>query len=249
MPQRAMTERLQSLFHRMGIHVGRHGYTLAGARETLLRSGDVELVVDVGAHEGEYGNSLRATGYGGEILSFEPVARHFEQLLAVAAGDDSWNCLNSGGGANTETATINISANDGHSSSLLGMTEVHEQAAPGSHYEGTQTIELITVDEALRKRKLQSRAAYLKADTQGYEHEVLAGAGETLRNCLAVELELSLTPIYDGQLLLGEMIELMREKGFRPTHLGPEFVDPGSGELLCVNGLFRPTARIGAANA
>ncbi len=215
----AATERLQSLFHRAGIHVGRHRYTLAGAREALLGSGEVELVIDVGAHEGEYGSSLRAAGYRGGILSFEPVARHYERLLAVAGGDGTWNCLNRGGGAKTETATINISANDGHSSSLLGMTETHERAAPGSHYEGTQTIELITVDEALQERGLRSRAAYLKADTQGYEHEVLAGAGETLPRCLAVELELSLTPIYEGQLLLGEMIELMREKGFRPTHL------------------------------
>jgi FkbM family methyltransferase len=244
----AATERLQSLFHRAGIHVGRHRYTLAGAREALLRSGEVGLVIDVGAHEGEYGNSLRAAGYRGEILSFEPVARHFERLLAVTGGDSAWNCLNRGGGARAETAMINISANDGHSSSLLGMTETHERAAPGSHFEGTQTIELITVDEALQERSLQSRGAYLKADTQGYEHEVLAGAGETLPHCLAVELELSLTPIYEGQLLLGEMIELMREKGFRPTHLEPEFVDPHSGELLCVNGLFQPAARIGATN-
>ncbi len=234
------TERLQSLFHRAGIHVGRHRYTLPGARQALLGGGEVELVIDVGAHEGEYGNSLRTAGYRGEILSLEPVARHFELLLAATTGDSAWDCLNRGGGARTETATINISANDGHSSSLLGMTEVHEQAAPGSHYEGTQTIELITVDEALRERAAQSRPAYLKADTQGYEHEVLAGASETLVNCLAVELELSLAPIYEGQLLIGEMIELMRDKGFRPTHLEPEFVDPQSGELLQVNGLFQP---------
>jgi FkbM family methyltransferase len=243
------TERLQSLFHRAGIHVGRHRYTLAGAREALLHSGDVELVIDVGAHEGEYGSSLRAAGYRSEILSFEPVVRHFERLLAATAEDNAWNCLNRGGGARTETATINVSANDGHSSSLLGMTEVHEEAAPGSHYEGTQTIELVTVDEALRECNAQSRAAYLKADTQGYEHEVLAGAGMTLQHCLAVELELSLAPIYEEQLLIGEMIALMREKGFRPTHLEPEFIDPASGELLQVNGLFQPAARIGAADA
>lgn len=248
MPPNAMTHRMQSLFHRLGLHVGRRRYTLAGAREALLRSG-IQLVIDVGAHEGEYGGCLRVAGYRGEILSFEPVADHFEQLLATSAGDSTWHCLNRGGGAHTETATINVSANDGHSSSLLGMTDVHRQAAPGSHYAGTQTIELITVDEALRGRPEPSRAAYLKADTQGYEHEVLAGAKETLPHCLAVELELSLTPIYEGQLLLGEMIELMREAGFRPTHLEPEFVDPNSGELLCVNGLFQPAARIGVANA
>ncbi len=248
MPRTTPTDRMQSLFHRFGLHLGRHRYTLAGAREALLGAG-VDLVIDVGAHEGEYGSELRTAGYRGEILSFEPVSDYFERLLAAAAGDDSWNCLNRAGGARTETATINVSANDGHSSSLLGMTSAHEQAAPGSHFERTQTIEVTTVDEALGDRAGRPRAAYLKADTQGYEHEVLAGAGETLPSCVAVELELSLTPIYENQLLLGEMIELMRSKGFRPTHLEPEFVDPGSGELLCVNGLFQPAARISAANA
>ncbi|HEY2334374.1 MAG TPA: FkbM family methyltransferase [Solirubrobacterales bacterium] len=245
MPQNTTTDRLQSLFHGLGLHVGRRRHALAGAREALLRA-DVDLAIDVGAHAGEYGRALRATGYRGEILSFEPVAAYFEQLLAASAGDDAWHCLNQAGGARAETATINVSANDGHSSSLLGMTDVHERAAPGSHFERTQTIEVISVDEALRRREERPRAAYLKADTQGYEHEVLAGATETLPRCLAVELELSLTPIYEGQLLLGEMVELMREKGFRPTHLEPEFVDPNSGELLCVNGLFQPAARIGA---
>lgn len=248
MPQSSLTDRTQSLFHRFGLHLGRHRYTLAGAREALLGT-DVDLVIDVGAHEGEYGSELRTAGYRGEILSFEPVGDYFARLQAVSAGDDAWHCLNRAGGARTETATINVSANDGHSSSLLEMTSAHEKAAPGSHFERTQTIEVTTVDEALRDRAEQPRAGYLKADTQGYEHEVLAGAEETLPRCVAVELELSLTPIYDNQLLVGEMIELMRTKGFRPTHLEPEFVDPNSGELLCVNGLFQPAARIGAADA
>jgi FkbM family methyltransferase len=243
-----MVERLQSVFHRFGLHLGRHRYTLEGARDAMLRS-EVDLVVDVGAHEGEYGSSLRAAGYRGEILSFEPIPEHFERLQTAATGDSAWHCLNRAGGARTETATINVSANGGHSSSLLEMTATHEQAAPGSHRARTQQIEIVSIDEALGERPQQPRQIYLKADTQGYEHEVLAGASEALKECRAVELELSLTPIYEGQLLLGEMIELMRGKGFRPTHLEPEFVDPQSGELLCVNGLFQPAARIGAANA
>lgn len=249
MPVNAMTDRLQSLFHRAGLHLGRYRYTLTGARDAMLRGGEIDLVIDVGAHIGEYGRSLRAAGYRGEILSFEPIAEHFEQLLATTAGDDAWHCLNRAGGASVGTATINVSANDGHSSSLLDMTPTHERAAPGSHRSHTQTIEVTSVDRAVSDRFEQSRNAYLKADTQGYEPEVLAGAKETLRRCRAVELELSLTSIYEDQLLLGEMVEVMRTKGFMPTHLEPEFIDPQSGELLCVNGLFQPAARIGAADA
>jgi FkbM family methyltransferase len=234
-----MKAKLKRALERLGVHVGRHRHTLAGAREEMLRSGEIDLVIDVGAHAGEYGTGLRAAGYAGKILSFEPVSGHFERLLAASAGDGAWECLNRAGGARSEEATISISANDGFSSSLLEMTEAHENAAHGSHFAEAQTIDVVSLDEAVQEPRKAHPSWYLKADTQGYEHEVLAGAEETLRQCLAVELELSLTPIYEGQLLLGEMIELMREKGFRATHLEPEFVDPNSGELLCVNGLFQ----------
>jgi FkbM family methyltransferase len=234
-----MKAKLKRVLERAGVHAGRHRHTLAGAREALLRGGDVDLVIDVGAHAGEYGHGLRASGYRGRIVSFEPVARQFERLLAASGTDSSWECLNRAAGSRSETATINVSGNDGFSSSLLAMVEAHERAVGDSRYEGAETIEVVTLDEALAEHDLAGRACYLKVDTQGYEHEVLAGATDTLRHCRAVELELSLTPLYEGQLLIGEMIDLIRRHGFRPTHLEPEFIDPHSGELLQANGLFR----------
>ena len=60
MAEGATTRGLQSLLHRLGLHLGRYRYTLAGAREALLRGGEVDLVIDVGAHVGEYGSALRA---------------------------------------------------------------------------------------------------------------------------------------------------------------------------------------------
>lgn len=246
-PQRPKV-RIKRLLERLDVHAGRHRNTLAGTRETLLRKGQVDLVIDVGAHAGEYGTSLRACGYTGPIVSFEPVRRQFERLLAASASDGAWDCQNRAGGARAEKAKINISGNDGFSSSLLAMEQAHERAVGESRYESTETIEVVSLDEALRDRQPARRSSYLKVDTQGYEDKVLAGAPNTLERCLAVELELSLTPLYEGQLLIGEMIELMRSHGFQPTHLEPEFTDPHSGELLQVNGLFQSSARITAPN-
>jgi FkbM family methyltransferase len=238
---------VKRLLARLDVHAGRHRHTLAGAREALLKA-DVELTLDVGAHAGEYGRGLRACGYRGQIVSFEPVRRQFERLTAAAAGDDAWECQNRAAGARAETATINVSGNDGFSSSLLAMKRAHEQAVGESRYEGTETIEVVSLDEALADRMQAQPRSYLKIDTQGYEHQVLAGTARTLQHCLAVELELSLTPLYEGQLLIGEMIELMRGHGFHPTHLEQEFTDPHSGELLQVNGLFQASARITGEN-
>ena len=44
---------------------------------TLLRRLRIECVVDVGAHHGEFGLSLRRQGYSGRIVSFEPASESF----------------------------------------------------------------------------------------------------------------------------------------------------------------------------
>ena len=86
--------------------------------------------------------------------------------------------------------------------------------------------------------------AYLKLDVQGYERTVLAGAGEALDRFEAIELELSVSPLYDGQPALAEMLPLLAERGFRPVSLEPILLD-GDGMLMELDGLFaraRPTA-------
>lgn len=234
-----MRARLKRLLRRLDIHAGRHRNTLAGARAAILACPDVDVVIDVGAHAGEYAGSLRDDGYHGPIISFEPVSSQFERLSAVAAGDAAWECRNRAAGSTAGTATINISGNDGFSSSLLAMKEAHERAVSDSRYERAEEIQVASLDDELNDFDSSRRHGYLKVDTQGFEHEVLKGGVGVLAGCRAVELELSLTPLYEGQLLAGEMIELMREHGFKPTHLEPEFVDPASGELLQLNGLFQ----------
>jgi FkbM family methyltransferase len=234
-----MRVRLKRVLRRLDIHAGRHRNTLAGARGAILAGPDIDLVIDVGAHAGEYGGSLREQGYRGPIVSFEPVRSQFERLSAAAARDGAWECRNRAAGSAAGTATINVSGNDGFSSSLLEMKEAHERAVGDSRYERSEQIQVASLDEELEGFDRSRRHAYLKVDTQGFEHEVVRGGAGVLTGCRAVELELSLTPLYEGQLLAGEMIELMRKHGFMPTHLEPEFVDPASGELLQLNGLFQ----------
>ena len=79
--------------------------------------------------------------------------------------------------------------------------------------------------------------AYLKLDVQGYERTVLAGAGDALGRFQALELELSVTPLYDGQPAVGEMLPLLAERGFRPVCLEPILLDD-DGLLMELDGLF-----------
>ena len=65
----------------------------------------VNCVIDVGAHAGQYGERLRAGGYKGRIVSFEPTPEGFAQLERTAAADARWIvhrlALGRGGGQTT----------------------------------------------------------------------------------------------------------------------------------------------------
>ena len=47
-------------------------------------------MLDVGANEGQFGRWLRNHGYGGRIISFEPLSAAYQMLLAESAGDGLW---------------------------------------------------------------------------------------------------------------------------------------------------------------
>ena len=75
----------------------------------LFAAVQVNTVLDVGAHLGEYGIWLRRNGFEGKILSFEPVRGNFEQGLAgKSAGDARWDVVNIALGSEDRTADINV---------------------------------------------------------------------------------------------------------------------------------------------
>jgi FkbM family methyltransferase len=56
----------------------------------VLERREVNCVIDVGAHTGGFASELREAGYGGEIVSVEPIAESFEALSARTREDPRW---------------------------------------------------------------------------------------------------------------------------------------------------------------
>jgi FkbM family methyltransferase len=205
-------------------------------------------VVDAGASSGHYARLLRAAGYRGAIVSFEPLAGPYRHLAERAHEDPLWTCHRLALGDKSKVATINVSGN-ALSSSLLEMTELHEANAPGSTTVATEQINVVRLDDiADELLDVGSWPAFLKLDLQGYELAALRGAEETLERMNAVEVELSLVELYRGQALLPDVFEHLAERGFRCVGLDPVFVDRESGYALQVDGLFvRDSAASGAS--
>jgi FkbM family methyltransferase len=191
----------------------------------------------VGANDGAFGRELRADGYEGRIVSFEPTSAAFSALAAGCVGDPRWDARKLALGADEGEATINLSRNSS-SSSLLAMDGRHEATAPEAAYVGTESVDVARLDSFAEELAVATSTPYLKLDVQGYELQVCRGASETLAAAKAVECELSFTPLYEQQPLFPEVVAWLRNRGFVLAALETVHADPRTGELLQVNGLF-----------
>lgn len=230
--------------HRLGWDLHRHpGYfDFAHRRSVLMGARGTDLVVDVGANVGQFAGELRDFGYAGKIVSLEPLSSAYAQLSRRAATDPAWTALRTAAGARSGEITINVAANS-DSSSALPMLDRHLAAAPQSAYVATESSPVDRLDAMLRPYLDDARAPYVKIDTQGYEWDVLDGAGDALARFDAVELELSLVGLYDGQRTWLELIERMHGAGFRTVGLQHDFWDETTGETLQLDGIFVRDAR------
>src|SRR5262245_39095171 len=111
-----------------------------------MRHHAVSTVLDVGANTGQFALQLRALGYTGRIVSFEPLHDAFAELATNAATDPLCECHNLGLADATRAAVINVSENS-YSSSLLPVSPVSLAIEPSIGYVGTETITLRRLDD------------------------------------------------------------------------------------------------------
>jgi len=199
----------------------------------------VDVILDVGANEGQFAQGLRRHGYQGHIVSFEPLTRAHTALAQAATDDPLWDVVDRCAvGAQEGTAEINIAGNS-YSSSLLPMLERHSDAAPSSKYQGKESCPVITLDAFIRRTFSDPTTLFaLKIDTQGFEGHVLAGLGDAIHQVKVIVCEMSLVPLYEGAPSMTDLCQLLSENGCRCVALGPAFEDPRSGQLLQVDGVF-----------
>lgn len=210
----------------------------AAAMQRLLERSAIELVLDVGANIGQYAKWLRSIGYRSRIVSFEPLQVAYGALERASAGDPLWTVMpRCALGAEDMSVRINVSENS-QSSSIRAMLPAHLQAAPESRYVGYEEVRMHTLDGIASGLLEGAGQVLLKIDTQGYEDQVLAGARQLLARVRAVQLELSLAPLYEGQLLMCEMMKRMQALGLDCHLLWPGFVDASNGRVLQMDAVF-----------
>ena len=217
-----MKRAIHTLLNTFGYEVHKLSWFSSGRRPKMMERLGINLVLDVGANDGEYALDLRKSGYRGRIWSYEPLHEAFTDLASSAADDELWKTINCACGANAGSVKINVAKNS-VSSSLLPMADVCIENAPEAACEWQETVSVCTLDDSVMASLSSHDQVWLKIDTQGYEAEVLKGASRLMPYVKALECELSLVALYEGQPLIDEMITMIYQMGFRMVSVAPVF--------------------------
>jgi FkbM family methyltransferase len=194
----------------------------------------INCVIDVGANRGQWARALRAAGYRGRIVSFEPIRASFEELSAAAAGDPDW-------------VVHQLALGESDGSLLLHRTENTQLASalPPSEFARLRLPEEIAIvaEDRVPVRRLDAifpeltaglglPRVLLKIDTQGYDLRVFEGARGALPWILAVQSELSVQPLYQGMPSYVESLAVFARHGFAPSGFFP-IPRLGTSLVLC----------------
>ena len=227
----SMSRPFKRLRHQLRLACGRHRHH-ERALTNLLTHHHIDLVVDVGAHTGGYCELLHDLGYRGEAILVEPLSWAHEKLAAKAKRYSRWQvvprCVL---GATPGEARLKVARN-GVSSSMLtaapgqdggDLAQVEEQVVPQR-----------TLDELLATVDLDKHRTLVKLDVQGFEAAVLDGGRRVLPKVRALQLELSVQALYQGQAdWLALLHRLCGEggDGWRLWQIPELSTDRASGEL------------------
>ncbi len=229
-----MKELIKKALKRAGFEVIRRRPHLVD----LLVATGVDVVLDVGANVGQFGEYLRSDGYRGRIISFEPLPEAFEALERKARRDRAWTALNMGLGSADRTETIHVSRSTVYSSILPPLPVLTRFAGAAVETSTERSIPVSRLDSEFARLVRPTEKAFLKVDTQGYEREVILGAQSSLSRIVGGQLELSLTPLYSGETPLPEMVTLLERSGFQLVLFEPVTYDLARGSLLQIDCIF-----------
>lgn len=185
------------------------------------------VVVDVGAHRGEWTRMCKTLFPQAAVLKVEPLPACADDLrLLTHAYSDVQMCQALLGA--TEGLSVRFYENETTSSVL-------PEWGSGS---GPARDRSLTTLDALTAGTPFELPDFLKIDVQGYELEVLKGVSVALTSIEAIVMELNLIDVNVGAPLFYEACHFMAERGFRLYDICTLYRRPLDGALWQVDGVF-----------
>lgn len=202
--------------------------------DTAFQGKDYDLIVDVGANKGQFAAFAVAKWPAAQIICFEPLAGPREKLTHALhrIAPNRTTVRATALGNQNGTSVMHVATRE-DSSSLLKLGSTQRELF-NMDEAGTVSVPVGRLDS--EENIFEQGRALLKIDVQGFEYEVLTGAGEKLQDFAAVYVECSFIELYEGQKLAQHVTEILNANGF--TEVGKFNVCTANGELVQADILF-----------
>ena len=221
------------LYGRVGICYNSFGVPFSLAKH--LQKGPPVLLIDVGAHRGEFTRATdRFCGVErGLLLEAQPERAAELARLFRPERFEVRNCAVCDRAGEIE---LEINEFDATTSMLRTRREMAELGELNVQLKAKVRCKTARLDDLVSPATFP-KIDLLKLDVQGAEHLVIKGAPETLRRTRMIWTEVSFVRLYEGSSLFHEIHAQLRESGFALAELEQGFRSP-SGEVLQADALF-----------
>jgi FkbM family methyltransferase len=200
----------------------------------VLRSTGHDLLLDVGAHKGQFTLMGRRANPAVRVHAYEPQSAQARIFHSLHGRDPMVTLHQTALGDAAGSSELHISRRT-DSSSFLPASNLLTELFEDTQHEGSERVSVARLDD-FPEHWGDARKALLKIDVQGFELNVLRGAEEALRHCGHVYAECSHVVLYEGQALFEEIEAFLAARGFRQQVRRNE--DLNDGAIIQADYLF-----------
>jgi FkbM family methyltransferase len=203
--------------------------------EWLVGDLEVDLVLDVGANRGQFAGALRAMGYAGRVVSFEPAAQPRAELERVAAQDEAWSVRPEALGSTSGEAPLHAVDDESELGSLREASDFGRSWKEVLGHAHDEVVAVRRLDEVWDEVSHGASRVLLKLDTQGHDLEAFRGAGDLVRPggpVVAVVTEVAQLSIYDDVPTMDEHLAETGAAGWSLAGLYPVSFDAASLRVI-----------------
>jgi FkbM family methyltransferase len=191
------------------------------------------VVVDVGAHAGNWAEAVLNVLAPGKLVAIEPAPEAFRRLSERFGGDARVELHQVAIGDTPGALTLHLFEQSNFNSALELQPDTRARF-PDLAPVGSVEVPVRRLDEVVADEQI----VLLKVDVQGLEAAVLRGAKAVLERTSVVLIETSFASHYRGDTLFCGIDGALREAGLALYRFASTYHDEGTGQLLWADAVF-----------
>jgi FkbM family methyltransferase len=251
-----MFKKTSNLLIQLGTRICNYGYLLANPTYSIVRGGKgcgdlyrllnknwfhrnkIQLVLDVGANEGQFIKTSLALMPKVPVYAFEPNPNLVQKLQKSHKDTEKVKIFPVALGSKPGTLPLNIS-NFSPASSFLNPSSQVISEFPETKIENTIEVKVERLDTLIQNTNIKQDSCLLKIDVQGFELEVLKGATTTFALIDVIVCEVNLAHLYDGQSTLESLVSFLKQYNYQLVDINLPVYSRSTHEILYVDLAFK----------